>query len=218
MKKGPDDRSASPRDRILEAAEQVFAEEGFAGARVDEIARRAAVNKAMLYYHVGDKRALYREVLVRNFAHMRAAVLDRVSRADGPADRLEAVVEALAVGVSELRHHPRIMLREIASGGAQLDGEVFAQIEPIVGCVRAILTEGAAAGELRATNPLLTHLTIVGAVVFMLSVKPLVDRARTLVPDEELEQLPDTELDLAHFVHDLLLNGLASRRSEGDNP
>ena len=43
--------------RILAAAKEVFAEVGFAGARVDEIARRADVNKASLYYHIGDKKA-----------------------------------------------------------------------------------------------------------------------------------------------------------------
>ncbi|HSN67988.1 MAG TPA: helix-turn-helix domain-containing protein, partial [Thermoanaerobaculia bacterium] len=45
--------STIPRDQILTAAAAVFAEVGYAGARVDEIAERAGVNKAMLYYHVG---------------------------------------------------------------------------------------------------------------------------------------------------------------------
>ncbi|HVR42592.1 MAG TPA: helix-turn-helix domain-containing protein, partial [Thermoanaerobaculia bacterium] len=47
--------SANPRDHILDVAAAVFAEQGFAGARIDEIARRAGVNKAMLYYRVGNK-------------------------------------------------------------------------------------------------------------------------------------------------------------------
>ena len=55
------------RERIVGAASAIFADKGFAGARVDEIARRAGVNKAMLYYHVGDKQALYTAVLTHNF-------------------------------------------------------------------------------------------------------------------------------------------------------
>jgi AcrR family transcriptional regulator len=43
------------RDRIIEAAEHVFAEKGFDGARVDEIARRAGVNKALIYYYFKSK-------------------------------------------------------------------------------------------------------------------------------------------------------------------
>ena len=41
--------------RILDAAANVFSEVGFAGARVDEIAKRAGINKAMIYYRIGDK-------------------------------------------------------------------------------------------------------------------------------------------------------------------
>ncbi|MCD6588326.1 MAG: helix-turn-helix transcriptional regulator, partial [Candidatus Fermentibacteraceae bacterium] len=47
---------------ILDAAAEEFAEKGFSGARVDEIARRAGINKAMLYYRIGDKEELYRRV------------------------------------------------------------------------------------------------------------------------------------------------------------
>ena len=53
----------APRDAILDAASAEFAERGFAGARVDEIAARAGVNKAMLYYRIGDKQTLYNAVL-----------------------------------------------------------------------------------------------------------------------------------------------------------
>ena len=50
-------------DTILRAATAVFAELGYAGARVDEIARRAGVNKATIYYRIGDKRELYARAL-----------------------------------------------------------------------------------------------------------------------------------------------------------
>jgi len=53
------------QERILEAAFQEFAANGFAGARVDSIARRASINKRMLYHYFGDKKALFREVLRR---------------------------------------------------------------------------------------------------------------------------------------------------------
>jgi AcrR family transcriptional regulator len=49
--------------RVLRAAALNFAAAGFAGARVDEIARIAAVNKRMLYHHFGDKTGLFRAVL-----------------------------------------------------------------------------------------------------------------------------------------------------------
>ena len=53
------------RERILRAAFKEFAAKGFAGARVDTIARRASINKRMLYHYFGDKEELFREVLRR---------------------------------------------------------------------------------------------------------------------------------------------------------
>src|ERR1019366_3455702 len=60
------------RERILSAALKEFAANGFAGARVDAIARRAAINKRMLYHYFGDKEGLFRAVLRRKIAERQA--------------------------------------------------------------------------------------------------------------------------------------------------
>ena len=60
------------RERILSAALKEFAVNGFAGARVDAIARRAAINKRMLYHYYGDKEGLFRAVLRRKIAERQA--------------------------------------------------------------------------------------------------------------------------------------------------
>ncbi len=51
------------KEHILNAAKKEFAEKGFEGARMDSIARRAGVNKALLHYHYSNKENLYKEVL-----------------------------------------------------------------------------------------------------------------------------------------------------------
>ena len=61
------------RMRILSAALKEFAANGFAGARVDAIARRAAINKRMLYHYFGNKERLFREVLHRKIAERQAS-------------------------------------------------------------------------------------------------------------------------------------------------
>jgi AcrR family transcriptional regulator len=73
------------QERILEAALKEFAAKGFAGARVDVIARRARINKRMLYHYFGDKEGLFREVLRRKIAE-RSAWL--ASAPEEPTERL----------------------------------------------------------------------------------------------------------------------------------
>ena len=58
-----DRRRADKRERILAVATDQFAAKGLAGARVDEIAREAQVNKQLVYYYFGGKLGLYNEVL-----------------------------------------------------------------------------------------------------------------------------------------------------------
>jgi AcrR family transcriptional regulator len=73
------------QERILEAALKEFAAKGFAGARVDVIARRARINKRMLYHYFGDKEGLFREVLRRKMAERTAWL---ASAPEDPIERL----------------------------------------------------------------------------------------------------------------------------------
>jgi AcrR family transcriptional regulator len=82
---------ARTRERILSAALKEFAAHGFAGARVDAIARRAAINKRMLYHYFGDKEGLFRAVLRRKIAE-RQAWAENLSGA--PAESLAFWFEA----------------------------------------------------------------------------------------------------------------------------
>ena len=61
------------RTRILGAATKEFARFGFGGARLNRIAKTAGANKRMIYYHVGDKEALYLAVLEGAYDHIRTA-------------------------------------------------------------------------------------------------------------------------------------------------
>ena len=71
------------RERILSAALKEFAAKGFAGARVDAIARRAAINKRMLYHYFGDKEHLFREVMRLKMAERQAWAENLVRRSGG---------------------------------------------------------------------------------------------------------------------------------------
>jgi TetR/AcrR family transcriptional regulator len=73
------------RERILSAALKEFAAHGFAGARVDAIARRADINKRMLYHYFGNKEKLFRAILRQKIAERRAWAGNLSS---DPAERL----------------------------------------------------------------------------------------------------------------------------------
>jgi len=205
------DRSSTARQKILDAASTVFAESGFGGARVDEIARRAGVNKAMLYYHVGNKQALYTAVLTRNFDRMEKALDEALAIHGSAREQLEALITGIARTLRALPDHPRIVLREFASSGANLQPEVLERMVRVLGTVRGLLTDGARRGEIRATDPVMTHLAVVGASLFLSSVAPLRERISKIDPGITA---PD-DADMGEFLADLLLHGI-SQPTTGD--
>jgi AcrR family transcriptional regulator len=129
------------RSRILEAAVEEFAEKGFAGARVDSIARRAGLNKQLISHHFGGKEGLYRAVLdewlARPGGELKAAgdsglavMFDRAA-SDTKWARLllwEAL-EGLEPAVAD-RRRDRYAERVEAIRGAQAQGTVPADFDP----------------------------------------------------------------------------------------
>ena len=103
--------------KILDAAMEVFAEVGFAGARIDEIALRSGVNKATIYYRIGDKEALYESVLQDVFADTTERLLQNVKEAKDPEEKLRTYIRNIVRTVGQNPRLPPILLREIASGG-----------------------------------------------------------------------------------------------------
>src|SRR6185436_5107995 len=100
-------------DRILAAAAVEFAGRGYAGARVDRIARRARVNKAMLYYHFASKQGLYRTLLRNTFRAIAAQLQGIAGSRLSPERKLHAAVAALAAFIDAHAFFPSIMLREV---------------------------------------------------------------------------------------------------------
>jgi len=163
-------------DRILAAAAGEFAARGFAGARVDRIARRARVNKAMLYYHFGSKQALYDALLRRTFAE--AAVRIRaIAAADlPPGDKIDQVIEGIAAFVKEHEYFPAIMMREIAEGGAHLEAATLAELAAVPRAVGEIVEDGVKRRLFRPVDPIAAYFTMFPPIVFYLAGAPIRSR------------------------------------------
>ena len=202
----------SVRERILEAAAEEFGRAGFSGAKVDAIARRAGVNKAGLYYHVGNKEKLYEAVMLHLFGQVAGALEQAAGtpRSGGtPGEAFTALATALAGLFTKLPMLPRIMALEMASGGANMPAAAMAEFRRIFGVTRDILEKGATQGALVPAEPVLVHLTLVGTMVVYSLSEPL--RTRFAAASQGLGLRLDLPLaDAAAFVGGLLGKGLAA--------
>jgi len=178
----PAGQRRSRRDRLLAAAAEEFAARGFDGAKVDRIAARARVNKALLYYYFRNKAALYREILLDLFRTVAAAVIAGREQGGAPDDQLVRFVETVAGEIVRRPLFPAMWLREMAEGGRHVDEAMMLEMRRVVEALGAILSDGQRAGAFRAANPLVTQVGIVAPLLFFAATAPIRERFRHLAP------------------------------------
>jgi AcrR family transcriptional regulator len=172
------------RARILEAAAAEFAARGFDGAKVDRVAARAGVNKAMLYYHFGSKARLYQTILLQLFSTIAAGVTEARAQGGPADDQVRRFVRVVAATLAAEPHFPAIWLREMAEGGRHLTDEIVARLTVVLGTLAAILGEGRRAGRFGPAHPLMTQLTIVGPLLLFAASAGVRRRFERVVPAE----------------------------------
>jgi TetR/AcrR family transcriptional regulator len=114
------------REALLDAAQEIFARDGFSGARVDDIARQAGYNKALIFHYFDDKLGLYRALMLRTKQHLfrrSEEAFDRIFAGDVEhvtAERIAALaawyLEALFDLATEHPQSMRILAWEAAEG------------------------------------------------------------------------------------------------------
>jgi AcrR family transcriptional regulator len=160
-------------DRILAAAALEFAERGYAGARVDRIARRARVNKAMLYYHFHSKQGLYRALLRQIFTRASERLRAIAASDRPPAEKIDRAIAGIAGFIREHAFFPAIMLREVAEGGAHLDRETLATLAAVPRAVSAIIADGISRKAFRPVHPLAAYFTMLAPLVMFHAGAPI---------------------------------------------
>lgn len=160
------------RAAILKAALEEFAHEGVAGARTDEIARRAGVNKALIYYYFKDKEGLYSAALEQVFSglhHKVGAVLERSDLP--PRERLVLYAQSHFDYIASAPVYPRLVQREfMRTAGRTLSPAASRILEkhvrPFYDRLEKLMVEGAKAGDFRQLDPMQTVTSMIGIIVF----------------------------------------------------
>ena len=105
-----------------------------------------------------------------------------------------------------------MMLREVVSGGKHLESEVMDKPVRILEAVQSIVARGVREGDFRPVDPLLTHLSLVGSLVFFFATRRF--RERVLAKRRPALTPPDPEVYVRH-IQELLTHGLAAPRTDG---
>ena len=153
------------REAVFNAAADLFSRHGFDAVTVDDIARAAGVNRAMLYYHFADKLALYRDIVCRMLDEAGARVAAIVDLPLAAPEKLERFIGSFVALADSHPYFPPLMLREIAEGALHFDAEILTRMRNVFLAFTRVLAEGQRAGLFRDVNPVLAYMTVIGPVL-----------------------------------------------------
>lgn len=183
--------------RVLAAAAEEFARRGFAGGRVEEIARRAGVNKQLLFYYYHSKRGLFQAVVNHAARELERALADLQVPAGRPLERMRRALDAQ---FDYLARRPELVA--LLSQGGRAEGASFA---PAIKQVVVLLAEGQGRGEVR--DDLDPHVAAAQALVLMIGYlrheAVIAASAPSLIADE-----PALRERWRKGVTDLVVNGV----------
>jgi TetR/AcrR family transcriptional regulator len=169
--------AAETRAAILEAALREFAEEGIAGARMEQIASAAGVNKALLHYYFQDKERLYGAALDHVFASLSRCMLEVLDRDLPPPEKIMAYAAAHFDFIAASPIYPRMVQREMMRAGRRGSPHMRRLAErylrPIFLRSMALMQEGMARGQFRPIDPGHFVISLIAMNVFYFSSAPM---------------------------------------------
>lgn len=215
VKRQPVRRNAdASRQRILSAATEAFAAQGLDGARVDEIADRAGINKRMLYHYFGNKDDLFAAVLDQLYETIctESAELDIVSSSarTGLTKLIDFVVDfylenphAITLLNAENLHKARHLRTSARIRSIQV---------PFEEMLDALLARGVAEGMFRSgINGARLYISIVGLIYYYLSN----GHSLSVFFDRDLYDRDEIELWRAH-IHEMVEHFVSASQNQGD--
>jgi AcrR family transcriptional regulator len=209
------------REKLLQAAIQVFSESGYEGSTVRMICRRAGVNIALVSYHFGDKLALYRAV-IRYVTDSDARMeLIRRSAQEGSSPEealrllIRSLLERLIAKKAQSGLHFRLMLNELANPTTVLTDEIEATIRPLYDHVRAAVGSIIQLPADHVKTRLCTN-SIIGQIAHYIHARPIVAR---LWPEmqfspEQTEMVANHIADFSLAYLELTKNSVSTRTAK----
>ncbi len=143
--------SSSTKHRVIEIASVGFAETGFAGTSLDELARRLDVTKQTILYHFGSKEGLLTAVITQAAADLQSELNAAVHKSEPGWDRVESIVRA-AFAIALRRPELLGLLREVSRLGPPRSDAVTDVLEPLVAQALEFLERGMDEGLFRTQD------------------------------------------------------------------
>lgn len=155
---------AATRERILQAAMEVFGERGYQATSMDEIARRAGSSKGGVYFHFPNKQAIFEALITELAGLLESAVREAIAREHGALARVDAALSTAIRTFSAQRGLTRLLLVEANGLGHPFDQEVHAARAMFAGVIASYLEQAVEEGAIAPLDTAIAGQVWLGAI------------------------------------------------------
>lgn len=181
---------------ILQVAEKLFAEKGFDGTSVREIAKLASINIAMISYYFGSKEKLLESIVLHRIGNMGLRLENLLHEDISPILKIERIIEYYILQVNKNKHIHQIVNLEISNKKRDINFDSFKDLKKNnLKIVTSIVNEGQKQGLFKPdVNVALLSPLIIGSLVYFNMNKSLYGDLFGLKTEEDFDNYIKTEL------------------------
>ena len=187
-------------EKILEAAKQVFQEQGFSGARMQEIADEAGINKSMLHYYFRSKDKLFQKVFQESIREFFPVIFEVLNSDLAFVPKIEKLVETYyemfekhphlpRFVIHEMNQHPRRFKEFVGTVGLEIPEQFLKQIQAEI--------------ESDSIVPIAPHefiINTIGLCVFPLIARPMIETVFDMNDEQYQQFLESRKKALPKFI------------------
>ncbi len=202
------DRPDDTRERIIDAAQAIFARDGFVGAKMQEIADRVGIQRPSLFYHFKNKEALFVAAHEQVFARIEPVFRESLAPNGDPFVQLDRVSRAVLAVMAEEPDFARMVARTSVDRHPAAVKIVRTYLQPLVDLSVGFVRDGQRRGVFADIDPFFFTLNSWGAALIYFIARDL------LAPSAK----PTDAKDLARFTTTLLQMGNRALANERRTP
>ena len=191
---------ASTTEKILEAAKKVFLQKGMAGARMQEIADEAGINKALLHYYFRNKDQLFEQIFLEAASHFLPAIIQIMDSERSLFDKIElfchAYIDQLIKTpfvpifiINEINRQPQAFLKKVL-------GNNMPPVQKMLGQIDASMKQGI----IQRVEPVDLLLNILSLCIFPFLARPMVQIVASLKDKQFLDLMESRKKEIPEMI------------------
>ena len=192
----------STEEKIIQAAEKVFIRAGYDGARMQDIADEAEINKALLHYYFRSKEKLFEQILQRKMMAFLPKIQLIVKTEMTVLDKFEGIVDGYLKMLSENPRLPIFLLFSTYRNPDILEHMPREVFNDLISFLRKAIKQG----SLKKIDPEHLLLSIMGMCVFPFVARPIASHMLGKSDDQYLKFLKLRKKEIMSLLEELVIN------------